>query len=192
MCCQGAARAGWSLWEGEPGAGSDRCGTGIAVTKVQSHSTQRRTEQVWWWWLGSANSPGVARQIPSGETGASPSWEVKSMGQTQDWISGVHGQASTENLGRDQGQGQKFERSFQARRVDNHPPSYSSFSHHSFINSLNAGYTAAWCLCWLEDSQISGSRGMGLHSGYGKCLQLFPTSVFIAFFILISFIHWNV
>lgn len=164
----------------EPGVTQDRCRTGIAVTKFQSHSTQRRTEQAWWWWLGPANSPGAARQICSGETGASPSWEVKSVGQGQVWINGVHGQASAGNLGRDQGQGQGFESSFQARRVDNRPPSYSSFSHSSFINSLNAHYTVARCLCWLEDSQIPQSRGMGLHSRYS--LQLFPTSVFIDFF----------
>lgn len=48
-CCWGAVEAGSSVRVGEqePRVTQGRCVTTMALTKWQSHSTQRRAEQVW-------------------------------------------------------------------------------------------------------------------------------------------------
>lgn len=48
------------------------------------------------------------------------------------------------------------------------------------------------CVDSRTDRQIPWSRGMGLHSGYWEMSASFSTSVFVTFFILISFYGWNV
>lgn len=63
-----------------------------------------------------------------------------------------HGQGPSTGT---KGEGRGLKAASEQGGRDSHPPSYSSFSHNSFLNSLSPDYAAAPCLRRLENRQLN-------------------------------------
>lgn len=183
----------WRKGRQEPRVTKGRCRAVIALTKVQSHNTQSRGQQVWWWQWGSDSSPGVARQICGGETKCkSKLWkQVSESGSSLD-----HG-GTWPGMGRDPWQGSS-ERAENWNHLLSKEGSTIPFLQFFLMQLFSQQSKPRLCSCtvsavtWEQAEKSLGAGVWGCTQNTGKCLQVVSYLRFCYFFHILCFFCWNI